>query len=220
VSKQIDALERYAKSIRETLRANPTNLEQALAPSFKNLIDDLLPLVPAGTKITSLPEYSKPELGRPDVGLARAGQLPRAFIELKAPDKNLDPSRWRGHDKQQFERFKELPVWALSNFRAIRFYERDRAEFEIAIVPEQALRPETSDGKAATLVRSHDPKPFLELVGRLAQAQPPSPSNAAQLAEFLAHAARLVRASVLERLAELAVATAGPDTLRSTSTQQ
>jgi len=206
VSSQTDALVRYAKSIRDTLRAGPTNIEQALAPSFKNLIDDLLPLVPTGAKITTVPEYSKPELGRPDIGLARAGQLPRAFVELKAPDKNLDPTRWRGHDKQQFERFKELPVWALSNFRAIRFFERDRPEFEIAIVPEQALRPETSDGKAAALVSSHDPKALLELVGRLAQAQPPSPSNAGQLAEFLAHAARLVRASVLERLGELDVA--------------
>lgn len=209
MSRQTDALERYARSVRETLRAGPTNVEQALAPSFKNLIDDLLPLVPAGAKITTLPEYSKPELGRPDIGLARAGQLPRAFIELKAPDKNLDPTRWRGHDKQQFERFRELPVWALSNFRAIRFYERDRSEFEIPIVPEQALRPETSDSKAATLVGSHDPSPFLELVGRLAQAQPPSPSSAAQLAEFLAHASRLVRASVLERLGEFAVRRVG-----------
>jgi hypothetical protein len=206
VAGPIDALERYAKSVRDTLRAAPTNIEQALAPSFKNLIDDLLPLAPAGAKITTLPEYSKPELGRPDIGLARAGQLPRAFVELKAPDKNLDPTRWRGHDKQQFERFRELPAWALSNFRAIRFYERDRPEFEIAVVPEQALRPETSDTKAAALLSSHDPKPLLELLGRLAQAQPPSPSNAAQLAEFLAHASRLVRASVLERLSELDVA--------------
>ena len=206
MSRQTDALERYANSIRETLRARPTNVEQALAPSFKNLIDDLLPLVPMGDKITTIPEYSKPELGRPDIGLARAGQLPRAFIELKAPEKNLDPTRWRGHDKNQFDRFRELPVWALSNFRAVRFYERDRPDSEIAIVPEQALRPETSDSKATTLVASHDPQPLLELVGRLAQAQPPSPSNAAQLAEFLAHAARLVRASVVERLGELALA--------------
>ena len=206
MSQQTDALERYAKSIRETLRAGPTNIEQALAPSFKNLIDDLLPLVPSGAKVTTLPEYSKPEFGRPDIGLARAGQLPRAFIELKAPEKNLDPSRWRGHDKQQFERFRELPTWALSNFRAIRFYERDQAGFEIGIVPEQALKPETSEAKATSLISAHDTQPLLELLGRLAQAQPPSPSNAAQLAEFLAHASRLVRASVLERLSELDVA--------------
>lgn len=206
MSQESDALQRYAKSVRDTLRAGPTNVEQALAPSFKNLIDDLLPLVPTGSGLTTLPEYAKPELGRPDIGLARAGQLPRSFIELKAPDKALEPSRWRGHDRRQFDRFRELPNWALSNFRAIRFYERDQAGFEIGIVPEQALKPETSDSKAASLIGSHDPQPLLDLLGRLAQAQPPSPSTAAQLAEFLAHAARLVRASVVERLGELDLA--------------
>lgn len=44
------------------------------------------------------------------------------------------------------------------------------------------------------------------MLNRLAQAQPPSPANPAQLAEFLAHAARLVRTSVLERLNELRTA--------------
>lgn len=200
----VQALERYAKSVRDTLRAGPTNIEQALAPSFKNLVDDLLPLVPTGFGLITLPEYSKPELGRPDIGLARTGELPRAFIELKTPEKTLEPSRWRdAHDKRQFERFKELPVWALSNFRAIRFYQRDEARFEIGIVPEQALKPETSDTKATSLIAAHDAQPLLEVLSRLAQAQPPSPSNAAQLAEFLAHAARLVRASVVERLTEL-----------------
>lgn len=201
----IDALERYAKSIRDTLRANPTNIEQALAPTFKNLLDDLLPFVPSGAGLVTVPEYSKPQLGRPDIALARGGELPRAFIELKAPAKTLEPSRWRdAHDKRQFERFRELPVWALSNFRAIRFYRRDEAELEIAIVPERALTPETSDSKASALIAAHDTQPLLELLGRLAQASPPSPANAAQLAEFLAHGARLVRASILERLAELA----------------
>jgi hypothetical protein len=203
------ALERYAKSIRDTLRAGPTNIEQALAPSFKNLVDELLPLVPAGPGLTTLPEYAKPQFGRPDLALARPGQLPRAFIELKAPEKTLEPTRWRdAHDKRQFERFKELPTWALSNFRAIRFYERGEAASEIAIVPERALNPETSDTKAASLVAAHDPQSLLDLVARLAQAQPPVPSNAPQLAEFLAHAARLVRASVVEKLGELTIAKA------------
>lgn len=205
----VEALERYAKSIRDTLRAGPTNIEQALAPSFKNLVDDLLPHVPTGLGLTTLPEYTKPEFGRPDIGLARPGQLPRAFIELKTPEKTLEPTRWRvAHDKRQFDRFRELPVWALSNFRAIRFYERDQAGSEIGIVPEQALKPETSDAKAASLIAAHDQQPFMDVLSRLAQAQPPSPSNAAQLAEFLAHAARLVRASVVEKLGELALAKA------------
>lgn len=202
-----DALERYAKRVRETLRGAVTHAELALAPAFETLVDELLLLVPSGAGVVTVPEYAKADIGRPDLALVRPGQPPRAFIELKAPGKTLEPSRWRDpHDKRQFGRFRELPTWALANFRVIRLYRRDEVMLETRVVPDRALEPETSDSKAAALVASHDPSPLLEILAQLAIAQPPSPSNAAQLAEYLAHAARLVRASVLERLGELAVA--------------
>jgi hypothetical protein len=210
---QVDALKRYAQSIRDILRSNPTNIEQALAPSFKNLLDDLLATIVAGNGITTVPEYAKADIGRPDIALIRAGQLPRAFVELKAPAKSLDASRWRdGHDKRQFERFGELPTWALSNFSSVRFYRRSEGGMEVRVVPERALDPSTGDAKANALIDAHDPEPFLEILSQLAQAQPPTPTNASQLAEYLAHAARLVRASVIEQLGalQLAQATARP----------
>ena len=77
---------------------------------------------------------------------------------------------------------------------------------EVRIVPPTALDPTTSDARADAAIDSHDPRPFLEILTILAQAEPPSPSNAEQLAEFLAHAARLVRASVIEKLGQLAIA--------------
>ena len=175
-----------------------------MAPSFKNLIDDLLPTLPTGSGLITIPEYSKPTIGRPDIALVRAGELPRAFIELKAPDKHLDPKRWRdGHDKKQFVRFGELPVWTLTNFGAIRFFRRDEGGMEVRVVPPLALDPTASDTKADAAIDAHDASAFLEILSQLAQAQPPSPSNAAELAEYLAHAARLVRASVVEQLAQL-----------------
>src|SRR5437868_2614710 len=104
----------YAARIRTLLRANPSTPEPGLAPAFQQLITDLLPGVPAGTGLTVSPEYTKENTGRPDIALVRAGQLPRAFVELKLPKKHLEPTLWRdAHDKRQFERFRELPVWAL-----------------------------------------------------------------------------------------------------------
>ena len=185
------------------MRGGPTNIEQALAPSFKNLIDDLLPTLVIGQGLTTVPEYAN-DVGRPDIALVRQGQLPRAFIELKAPEKHLEPTRWRdAHDKRQFGRFGELPVWALSNFGGARFFRRDEGELEVRIVPQAALDPTTSDSRADAAIDGHDPGPFIEILTILAQAEPPSPSNAEQLAEFLAHAARLVRASVIEKLGQL-----------------
>jgi hypothetical protein len=203
---QKQAFKKYAKSVRDTLRAQPTNIEQALAPSFKTLIDELLPTLTVGKGLTTVPEYANDQ-GRPDIALIRTGQLPRAFIELKAPEKHLDPARWRdAHDKRQFGRFSELPIWALTNFSGIRFFRRADADQVVRLVPEATLDPTMSDGKADAAIDGHEHGPFIEILTQLAQAEPPSPSNAAQLAEFLAHAARLVRASVLEELSILDIA--------------
>lgn len=162
-------------------------------------------VIPVGSGIHTVPEYAKKDIGRPDIALVRQGQLPRAFVELKAPDKHLDASRWRdAHDKRQFARFGELPTWALSNFARVRFFRRAEGGLEVRLVPEMALDPTTPDGKADALIDGHEANPFIEILTQLAQAQPPSPTNAAQLAEYLAHAARLVRASVVENLAKLA----------------
>ena len=46
--------------------------------------------------------------GRPDVGVAVRSLL-TGHIELKAPGKGADPNRLRGADKQQWEKFKNLP---------------------------------------------------------------------------------------------------------------
>src|SRR4051812_23986926 len=202
-----DALVRYAKTVRDTLRSAPTHNELALAPAFKQLVDELLSLLPSGSGITTVPEYAKADIGRPDIALVRAGQLPRAFIELKAPAKALDPSRWKDpHDKRQFARFRELPTWSLSNFTAIQLYRRDEIVTAARVVPEAALDPTTSDTKAAALISAHDHDALLHVLGQLAIAQPPSPANAPQLAEYLAHGARLVRESVLEELQVLKAA--------------
>ena len=160
-----------------------------------------------GAGLTTVPEYARPDVGRPDIALVRTGQLPRAFIELKSPDKPIDPECWRSpHDKRQFGRFQELPTWALANFHTLRLYRRKEVEREATVVPSVALRPETSDAKAAALIAAYDTTELLIILTQLAIAQPPSAANARELAGHLAHGARLVRASVLERLGLLAAA--------------
>ena len=109
------ALIDYAAAIRADRRANPqgggegAQLELLLAPRFRGLVEAMLgPLAPR-----ILAEYAKPGIGRPDLAFARPGQPARAFIELKQPDAPLDPARLRGHDADQFRRFRELPRFPL-----------------------------------------------------------------------------------------------------------
>ena len=46
--------------------------------------------------------------GRPDMGVALRGAL-SGHLELKAPGRGANPNRFRGHDRQQWNNFKNLP---------------------------------------------------------------------------------------------------------------
>ena len=173
-----EAIIEYARRIRELRRAGPSNLEQALAPEFQRLLESLLPRI-SSNELVVVPEFATPGIGRPDIALKRAGQPPRAFVELKAPTKPGDPSRYRDpHDKQQFERFKSLPVWAISNFSSFRVFRRDEAIASIEIVPEAALNPETTDASAERLIRRGDPAALIAALTPLALADPPPAKDA------------------------------------------
>ncbi|MBK8209130.1 MAG: N-6 DNA methylase [Rhodospirillales bacterium] len=200
-----DALKVYAKDVRETLRHMPPNPELALAPVFNALLKATLPHIgAAGAGLTVIAEYTTPKIGRPDLALKRSGTPVAAFIELKAPDKRIDPTKYKGHDKAQWERFCSLPTWALSNFREIVLYRRDHIEIDaLPIVPKAALDIATSDTKAAKLIDGHSTDSFRAVFGSLAQAAPPQATNAEEVAVNLAFAARLVRDIIKARLGEL-----------------
>jgi hypothetical protein len=199
-------LQAYAQRIRELRRANPDVPEPALAPAFQQLLDGLIPLLPVRQGLIVLPEYRNPGVGQPDIALVRQGAPPRAFVELEAPAKPADPTRWRDpHDKRQFERFKELPSWASCNFAKIRLFNRADESGSAVVVPEHSLRPDRDDARANRAIAEHDTAPFLRLIERLCDAagQEPSARDAEHLATLMAHSARLVRGIVRDRLTEL-----------------
>lgn len=143
-------------------------------------------------------------MGRPDIALIKHGELPRAFIELKAPAKPSDPKKWTTpHDKRQYERLQELAHWSASNFAEFYLFERDKLQGHAIVVPAEALDPSMPDKSADLIVEAHDPTRFLDLLSRLARAQPPAAGNAEQLAELMAHSARIVKSAVRERVGEL-----------------
>lgn len=204
-AQQINALlAAYCQTIRAGRRANPAISEPALAPAFQTLVTGLLALPGGVANITVVPEHNNPGVGRPDIALIRAGEPARAFIELKAPAKSANPESWRdGHDKRQYERLKELPAWATANFTEFRLFQRDAQQGTAVIVPAKALDPTMSDAKATALLAAHDPSDFITLLGTLARTAAPAARDARQLAELLAHSARIVRSAVQERIAQL-----------------
>ncbi len=169
-------LQTYAHRIRELRRANADVPETALAPAFQQLLQGLIPLLPVAQGLSVSPEFLNPGVGRPDIALNRAGAPPRALVELKAPAKSADPTRWRGADARQFERFKEFPCWATSNFIEIRLLYRDEEVDSATVVPDSTLRPDRDDARADRAVAEHDSAPLLRLLERL--SMPPDKSQA------------------------------------------
>jgi hypothetical protein len=202
-----DLMMEFADAVRADRAANPgvagdgTALELLIAPRFRSLVERILPEISAAPP-TVLPEYERRGVGRPDLAFAYAATPARAFIELKEPSKLLDPERLRGHDKDQFARFSELPLWAFSNFVTIRLYRRDELIDEAQIVPARALEPQTSAAAANRLVGAQDTSGFVRILQTLAMAQPPAPRGPEEIAQTLAHAARLVRSVVAAQCEE------------------
>jgi hypothetical protein len=198
-------LQTYAHRIRELRRANADVPETALAPAFQQLLDGLLPLLPAAPTLIVVPEYRNPGIGRPDIALVKQGAPARAFVELKAPTKSSDPTRWRDQDRRQFERFKELRCWGTCNFAEFRLFHRDDELGNAVVVPERGLRADQDDARANRAIAEHDAADFLRLVEMLSAGagQEPNARDAEHLAALMAHSARLVRGIVRDRLADL-----------------
>lgn len=200
-------LQAYAKRIRDLRRASAEVSEPALAPVFHELLQGMLSVLPNATGLIVVPEYRHPGVGRPDIALARQGGPPRAFIELKSPAKPVDPRRWRGRDKSQYERLQELRCWGSCNFAEFMLFRRNQELGRATIVPDRTLKPDQSDKGADQAIADHDHESFKRLAELLAAGagQEPIARDAQHLAALLAHSARLVRGIVRDRLAELQV---------------
>lgn len=193
----IQALQEFAHTVRRDRKANPpttdgSGLEPLLAPRFQTLVESVLAEV-TGKPPRVLPEYRRPGVGRPDLAFVHEGSPARAFIELKEPRLRLEPRKFTGHNKEQFARFSNFPLWALCNFGRIQLYRRNELEAEALVVPATVLDPDTPDRRATRIIRDHDSGGFRTILQTLASAEPPVPETPADAATNLAHAARLVR---------------------------
>lgn len=200
------ALSTYAASVRTLRSSVPSANEPAHQPLFKALLDDLLLLVPgAPPGIVAIAEYTMPGIGRPDIALKLGAEPARAHVELKAQGKPVDDEpRGTGHDRNQFLRFCNLPVWAVSDFHRIALWNREASYATAELMPKRALEAACTAARATALIVAHDTAPLMRILYALATAQPPVATNAQQVATNLAHAARFVRDTIAPRLLELA----------------
>ena len=58
---------------------------------------------------------------RPDYGVSVMGAI-TGYIEVKAPGRGIDPDRFSGHDKRQWDRQRDLPNLIYTNGTEWRLY--------------------------------------------------------------------------------------------------
>ena len=134
------------------------------------------------------------DVGRPDLGFT-VGGLPCGYIELKAPGRGAQAERFRGHDREQWQRFKALPNLIYTDGSEWSLY---RSGEEPPVARVRIAANVSAEGASAL-----DGAALSKLAGLLRDFlmhEPVTPSTARGLAEFLAPLARLLRDEVREAL--------------------
>ena len=190
------AISRFGSNAKAKL-ANPGATgepEDQLRAPLEGLFADLAEI--CGFKrdwLAAVGESSVPTLKtRPDYAITLR-KLLVGYVEVKAPGKGADPRRYKGHDKEQWEKLQSLPNLLYTDGTSFSFWQDGELVGSIVTLHGDI---ETSGDKLAAP---------LELVARFdnfLRWEPISPKSAAELAKVSARLCRLLRDEVTEQLAE------------------
>ncbi|MFV2195256.1 type ISP restriction/modification enzyme [Nocardiopsis sp. LOL_012] len=128
---------------------------------------------------------------RPDFAIRVAGAI-TGHVELKKPNQNLDPAKFKGHNKKQWERLRDLPNLLYTNGTEWRLYRY--GDLQLKLEFDGDLH---SSGAALTctdIATENFFRTFLKWT-------PPPITTVKQLVDTVAPLCRLLRDSVLEQLA-------------------
>lgn len=128
---------------------------------------------------------------RPDYAVTIRNALV-GFLEIKAPGKGADPRRFRGHDKEQWERLQSLPNLLYTDGNQFSLWRSGQLEGAIIALDGDV---ETSGAALAA------PDELLALFDNFFSWEPIPPGSAKELAKVSARLCRLLRAEVAEQLA-------------------
>jgi hypothetical protein len=175
----------FADELQTIFASNiPGQPEDQLKPPVQLLLRAAKPRV---ITVSESPVYEVG--GRPDVGVSVQGAL-CGHVELKAPGLGARTSRFRGHDKTQWEKFKALPNVLYTDSVEWALYRSGEAVGQVVRFGDLI-----ANGSAA--LDDDDVAQLNILLQDFLSWQPIVPTNAPALAKMLAPLCRLLRADVL-----------------------
>ncbi len=140
---------------------------------------------------------------RPDYGVSVAGAI-SGYVEVKAPEHPIDPARFFGHDREQWERQRDLPNLVYTNGMQWRLYRDGEPVGELVTL---------TGGPLAEVGRDLVASPELEsLLTDFLRWKPAPITSVGALVRAIAPLTRLLRGEVLDQLAtERRAVNAGDD---------
>jgi Type ISP C-terminal specificity domain/N-6 DNA Methylase len=129
---------------------------------------------------------------RPDYAITLRNVLV-GFVEVKAPGKGADPRRYKGHDKEQWEKLQSLPNLLYTDGNAFSFWES--GELVGSIITLNGNIESAGSNLSA-------PQELLTRFDHFFRWEPIVPKSAKELANVSARLCRLLRDEVTEQLAE------------------
>jgi hypothetical protein len=129
---------------------------------------------------------------RPDYAITLRNVLV-GFVEVKAPRKGADPRRYKGHDKEQWEKLQSLPNVLYSDGNSFSLWQNGEL---VGSIVELQGDVETSGAKLTA------PPELVARFDNFLRWEPIPPKSAAELADVAARLCRLLRDEVTEQLAQ------------------
>jgi hypothetical protein len=167
--------------------------EAQLGGPIENLIRDFSAL--RGAPLVAKPQSQlEGRAGRPDLAIGPGDLPPIGYMELKAPGKGADPGRYTGHDRRQWEIFRNLPNILYTDGDSWALY-RDGVRVGGVLRLDVDFQPLGSN----TPAKGQGEKLY-DLLETFVGWRPIVPSGAKELAAFLAPYCRLLRDAVAESL--------------------
>ncbi|MBX9788558.1 MAG: hypothetical protein K2Y37_06545 [Pirellulales bacterium] len=191
-----EAIARFGAEAKAKL-ANPGATgepEDQLRAPLEALFADLAAL--CGFKPGSVASVGETSLAtlktRPDYAITLRNVLV-GFVEVKAPGKGADPRRYKGHDKEQWEKLQSLPNLLYTDGNAFSFWQNSEL---VGSIVERQGNIESSGTKLAA------PQELVARFDKFLRWEPIPPKSAADLAKVAARLCRLLRDEVTEQLAQ------------------
>jgi hypothetical protein len=189
------AISRYGAETKAKL-ANPSasgEPEDQLRAPLETLFADL-------TELCGLPRAAFAAVGesslaslktRPDYAITIRNVL-IGFVEVKAPGKGADPRKYKGHDREQWDRLQSFPNLLYTDGNAFSLWRNGELIGSVVTLHGDV----ESSGKCLA-----GPDELVTLFDNFIRWEPIPPKSAPELAKVSARLCRLLRAEVTEQLA-------------------